>query len=234
MSKNGSRIISFGRYRATDLLLFAAILTVFEVVMFFAYTKWFADDVSRFSFSLVVPITLLVMARWNWYGMFYAVYDGLLYCILLVATSSIESDAILQYFLTFSIGNAFIGIVYLMVHFLGAKRIADKWYFSLLYAVAGWVFIVLGRTVVNLCFGVSLSASLSNLAAGDLLSLAVGILVLLVIRKLDGMLERQKDYLQRIQQERLEKQQADTFGESPLEIDEETLKTLNKKGDDLF
>ena len=234
MSKNGSRVISFGRYRVTDLLLFAVILTVFEVVMFFAYTKWFADDISRFSFSLVVPITLLVMARWNWYGMFYAVYEGLLYCVLLVATSNIGSGDVLQYFLTFGIGNAFIGLAYLMVHFMGAKRIASKWYFTLLYAIAGWVCIVLGRTVVNSCFGVGLAASLTNFASGDLLSLAVGIIVLLVMRKLDGMLERQKDYLKRVEQERLEKLQADTFGERPLDIDEDTIKSLNKKGDDLF
>ena len=61
MSKNGSRIISFGRYRATDLIIFAVILAVFDIISFFAVTEWFASDLTNFFFSIAVPISLLVM-----------------------------------------------------------------------------------------------------------------------------------------------------------------------------
>ena len=48
------------------------------------------------------------------------------------------------------------------------------------------------------------------------------------------MMERQKDYLLRLDKERRDKLKADTFGDEPVEIDEEALKSLNKKGDDMF
>ena len=124
MRKNGSRIISFGRYRATDLLMFVIILTVFDVVSYFAFTKWFASDISNFFFSIAIPISLLVMVRWNWYGMFYAVFDGVLYCTMVILGSKgAFSGAELQYFLTYGIGNAFVGLAYLMVRFAGGNRL---------------------------------------------------------------------------------------------------------------
>lgn len=237
MSKNGSRIISFGRYRATDLLLFAVILVAFDVIMFFAYTTWFGEDSSwyeptRYLFSLMVPITLLVMVRWGWYGVFYAVFDGLLYCLMwLLKLDDVSSQMVLYYVLTYGIGNAFIILSYIMVKFMGYKRIASTWYFTALYALSGWVAVIIGRTVVAACFGYNLFV---DFVVADILSLFISIIVMLVMRKLDGMMEFQKDYLIRLDKERKEKLQADNFGEKPLEIDEETLKTLNKKGDDLF
>ena len=234
MRKNGSRIISFARYRITDLLLFAIILVAFELISFFAFTEWFSDDLSRYTFSLVVPISLIVMVRWNWYGMFYAVLDGLVYCILLVARSQIESADALEYFLVFAIGNAFIGLCYLLVRFLGRKRIVGKWYFTLLYVVCGWVCIVIGRSVVSVFFGNNFFSQLLYFAGWDLLSLAIALVIMFILRRLDGMLERQKDYLLRLDRERKERFEADNFGEKPIEIDEETFKSLNKKGDDLF
>ena len=235
MRKNGSRIISFGRYRATDLLLFAIILTAFDLISFFAFNEWFATDSSRYIFSIAIPVALIVMVRWNWYGMFYAVFDGLLYCILMLATGRMEGLDTLQIFLVYGIGNAFVGLAYLMVKFMGCRRIAAKWYFTALYMVCGWVAVYLGRSAISICFGVSASgAFLSFLSATDLLSLGIGIVSLLVMRKLDGMMERQKDYLLRLDKERRDKLKADTFGDEPVEIDEEALKSLNKKGDDMF
>ena len=237
MSKNGSRIISFGRYRATDLLLFAVILVAFEVIMFFAYNTWFGEDSSwyeptRYLFSLMIPITLLVMVRWGWYGVFFAVGDGLLYCLMwLLKLDDVDSQTVLYYVLTYGIGNAFIILSYIMVKFMGYKRIASKWYFTALYAISGWVAVIAGRTAVAACLGYNL---FTEFIYADLLSLFISIILLLVMRNLDGMMERQKDYLLRLDKEREAKMVADNFGEKPLEIDEETLKTLNKKGDDLF
>ena len=233
MSKNGSRIISFGRYRATDLLLFAAILAVFEVIMFFAYTTWFAEDSSRFMFSIAVPVSLIVMIRWNWYGMFYAVGSGLLYCTLLAATGNMPDGGTLLNFVVYGVGNAFAGLAYLMVRFMGYKRITAKWYFTVLYAIVGWLAVYLGRVTVYACFGNGFADGLLFFL-GDLLSLGMAIVVMLVMRRLEGMLEYQKDYLLRLDKERREKLEQDNFGEQFAEIDEETLKTLNKKGDDLF
>ena len=62
----------------------------------------------------------------------------------------------------------------------------------------------------------------------------MALIILLVLRRLDGMMENQRGYLIRLDRERREKMLADNFGEESIEIDEEMLKTLNKKGEDLF
>lgn len=237
MSKNRSRIISFGRYRATDLIIFAVVLVAFGLISFFAFTKWFADDPTNFFFSLAVPISLIVMIRWNWYGMFYAVFDGILYCTLIVlsAGSAYYSDA-LRYFITYGIGNAFIGLAYLMVHWMGYKRIASNAGFTVLYVLCGWVAVELGRSVVSMFFGAAPGVAFSGFFFGpsELLSLAVSVVLFLILRKLDGMLENQRAYLLRLDKERQEKMIRDTFGDEPVEIDTEALKSLNKKGGDMF
>ena len=236
MRKNGSRLISFARYRATDLLIFAAILVAFGLISFFAFTRWFTSDISTFFFSVGIPVSLLVMVRWGWYGMFYAVADGLLYCTLSVLTSGGEYYSMaFQYYLTYAVGGAFVGLAYLMVRFMGYRRITSAWYFTLLYMLCGWVAVLVGRVLVSLCFGENfLAALLGFMGPSELLSLAMGIVILLIMRRLDGMMENQRDYLIRLDKERREKLMADNFGEQPVEIDEETLRSLNKKGGDMF
>ena len=236
MRKNGSRLISFARYRATDLLIFAAILVAFGLISFFAFTRWFASDISTFFFSVGIPVSLLVMVRWGWYGMFYAVADGLLYCTLSVLTSGGEYYSMaLQYYLTYAAGGAFVGLACLMVRFMGYRRITSAWYFTLLYMLCGWVAVLVGRVLVSLCFGENfLAALLGFMGPSELLSLAMGAVILLIMRRLDGMMENQRDYLIRLDKERREKLMADNFGEQPVEIDEETLRSLNKKGGDMF
>lgn len=236
MRKNSSRIISFGRYRATDLLIFAAIIAGFDVMAYFAFTEWFASNPGNFYFSIAVPVALLVMVRWNWYGMFYAVFDGVLYCALAVfGSGGAYQGQALQYFLTYGIGNAFVGLACLMVRFMGYRRIARTWYFTLLYVLCGWFACVLGRSAVSACFGTNFfGALLSFMGPTELLSLAMGAVLMLIMRRLDGMFENQRDYLLRLDEERREKMRRDTFGDEPIEVDEEALRSLNKKGGDMF
>ena len=71
------------------------------------------------------------MVRWNWYGLFYAVGDGILYCVLAIfAGVGVAEELILQYFVTYAVGNAFVGLAFLMVRFAGYKRITGRWYFT--------------------------------------------------------------------------------------------------------
>ena len=58
--------------------------------------------------------------------------------------------------------------------------------------------------------------------------------ILLIMRKLDGMLENQRDYLVRLDKEKKERMRRDTFGDEPVEIDQEALRSLNKNGGDMF
>ena len=224
MRKNGSRLISLRQYRLTDLFLFAVILVVFEVILHFAFQAFHGD----FLFSPMLAITLIVMMRWGWPAVFYAVGDGLLYCLLNIKDPNFSP----YMFAIYIIGNAFIALLLIMTRFMGKKKIRDKWYFSLLFTTVGWLAMVLGWAIVAACCGLGfLSALLAHF--GDLVSFAVCLTVILVMRKLDGMIEDQKAFLKRLDEEKKEKAKRDTFGDEPIEVDEDSLKIL-KKDDDLY
>lgn len=227
MRKNGSRLISIGQYRLTDLFLFAVILIVAELLAFYA-PRLFPNN-ADFVFSLMVPIVLLVMMRWGWPSVFYAVGDGLLVCLLNMGNENFNNSL----FGVYVIGNAFIAFSLIMTKFPGKEKIAGKWYFSVLFVIVGWLAVFLGRACAGACFGLGFVNVLQS-QLWDLLSLAVGIALILILRRLDGMFEDQKHYLLRVEKEKREKMKRDTFGDEPVEIDEESLSILNKRDNDLY
>lgn len=223
MRKNGSRLISIRQYRFTDLFFFAVILAAIELVLHFAFIAYNGD----FYFSPMVLIVALVMMRWGWESVFFAVGDGVLYCALCGYSW--------EFYIIFAIGNAFIMLLLLATKFMGKKRIAGKWYFSALFAVVGWVAITLGRSLVALCFGIDFTQILlAQLGLSGILSLAVAVLMIIILRRLDGMFEDQKQYLLRKDKEKKELAKRDTYGDEPIEIDEESLSILNKKNNDEY
>ncbi len=225
MRKNGSRLISFRQYRLTDLFLFAIILAVFELILHFSFISFNGS----FTFSPMVPLVLLVMMRWGWQSIFFAVGDGLLFCLLNLGTDGFSNEL----FAVYIIGNAFIALLLLMTKFAGKERIRKKWYFSALFLVAGEASVVLGRTLVAVCFGKDFVGALMS-QVWETFSLAVGLVIILIARRLDGMFEDQKSYLRRLDGEREEKRRRDEFGDEPIEIDEETISILNKRDNDLY
>lgn len=230
MRKNGSRQISVKQYKTTDLSIFAAILLVSELLGYFA-VKWFPSS-AMFTFSLMVPITLLVMIRWGWPGVFYAVASGLILCLLnLGGIKGIQ-------WASYLIGNSFIALMLIPRYLLGPKKIAYKWWSVALFAIGGWLCVYLGRSIVwAIAFAVSpidgLTAASGFVSFGtyDILSLPIGVLLMVVFRKLDGMFEDQKEYLTRFDTERREKMRRDEFGDNLEEIDEEALDILAKEND---
>lgn len=222
MRKNGSRLISLSQYRLTDLFLFAVILVVFELVLHYALIAFNGD----FTFSPLVPIVLLVMMRWGWPSVFFAVGDGILYCLLNMGVENFQP----YFFAVYGVGNAAIMLLLLMTKFMGKERIAGKWGFSALFAVLGWFAVVLGRSVVLACFGIGFDKAIMG-QLSDLVSLGVAVVIVLVFRRLEGMFEDQKKYLRRLDDERKEKMRRDTYGDEPVEIDEDSF-TILKKWDD--
>lgn len=212
------------QYRLTDLFLFAVILVAFELILHYAFLAFHGD----FTFSPMVPIVLLIMMRWGWPCVFYAVGDGLLYCVL---NSGVENFGP-HFYAVYALGNAFILLLLFLTKFMGKQRIAGKWYFTALFAVLGWFSVVLGRSIITACFGLSFTAAFMQ-QLSDLLSLAMALILLLVMRRLDGMFEDQKHYLLRLDKERKEKLRRDTFGDEPIDIDEESLSILRKSDDGL-
>lgn len=227
MRKNGSRLISLKRYRATDLFLFAVILVIFDLLVHFA-TKWLADAATIYMFALTVPIVLLIMMRWGWQAIFFAVGDAVLLTVL-------NNPAAWQSYLSYGLGNASLLLLLFLMRSIGKQKIAGKWYLTALFVVLGWIISNLVCTVVQWICGVGfVAALLSNISFGanGLLALVIGVVLLLILRRLDGMFEDQKHYLKRLDDERKEKMRIDEFGDEPIEIDEDTLSILKRRDDE--
>ena len=228
MRKNGSRLISLRQYRITDLLIFAAILVVFDLLAHFAPMLFPAG--AMFFLTLTVPITVLIMIRWGWYSAFFAVGDGLLLAV-------INNTKVWQSYVSFAIGNAAILLLLILIKFVGKKAITRKWYFSALFTVAAWVLMCTGQTLVQTILGYDfLAVAAGNFGVGitGLFSLVMAVVLVLVFRRFDGMFEDQVEYLKRTDKERKDKMRRDEFGDEPIEIDEETISILQKKDDDLY
>ena len=232
MRKNGSRLISIQQYRATDLFIFALILAAFELINFFAVTKWFADS-ALFTFSLMVPICVLIMMRWGWPAVLYAAGDGALYCLLLwLQYDGLELAFDWYRWLQYGLGNACIAVLLVYFRFVGKERVRGSALLSVLSVVIAWVAVMLGRAAFySVCAGYNFGMAILDVLASDFLSLAVGIVVILIMRRLDGMFEDQKSYLKRVDRERKEKMRRDTFGDEPVEIDEESFNKIYRDND---
>lgn len=228
MRKNGSRLISFQQYRLTDSVIFALILAAFDLIAYGALSLF--DGNAYFTFSMTLPITLLVMMRWGWQSVFYAVADGLMLSLLYNRT-------VWQSYLSYAAGGAALMLILIPFKLIGKQRIRDKWYLSAAAVIVGWLIMNFTITVVQALCGSSFAAVASyNFGVGltGLMSLAAGLVVILVLRRLDGMFEDQKHYLLRLDKERKERMRRDEFGDEPIEIDDETISILNKKDNGLY
>lgn len=227
MRKNGSRLISFRQYRLTDMFMFALILCVSELLIFFASKYWFKSSADYYV-SFLLPIVLIVMMRWGWVSVIYAALGGVLACAL--------GGGSWQSYLSYGIGYCLVALMLLMTKFLGRDKIRGKWYFSLLYVVLGWAAMNFGASAVGAVCGesfIGLLAGNFGFGANGFLSLAAGVVTILIVRKLDGMFEYQKSYLRRLDDERKEKMRRDEYGDEPVEIDEESLSILKRWDDGL-
>lgn len=225
MRKNGYRLISYKQYCITDLCLFAGILIIAELTVHYA-AVWF-PEAAYFTFSLMLPIVLIVMVRWGWQSVFYALASAIMYCAL--------NRGGLTSYIVYAVGNCFVLLMLLPLKFIGADKITSKWWSTVLFVLGGWLCVYLGRAILGtVCYavqpvaGVAVYSGFIDFAVSELLSLAMTVVIVLVLRRFDGMFENQKSFLKRIEKERRERMRRDEFGDEPVEIDDETLRILHR------
>lgn len=218
MSKKGSNErISFGQYRLADLFLFLLIMVVCEVINVFAVRQWFQGQL--FTVSVMLLVTLIVLIRWNWLGVFFPVIDGAVYCWMCGASGA--------QFGVYILGNAFVALVALLFLAVPKEKFTGHWYTTIGYAALGYVLLVLGRTLVGLCFGWNFVDTLLGTLGGESLNLAFAIVGLLITRRLNGMLVDQKKYLFKVTKERDAVKAAEQeYWDGYTELSDDDLKAL--------
>ena len=183
--------LSVRQYRNIDLAIMLIMLAAAEVLITVAARFWFPTEL--YSLSPTVAILCIVMMRWGPYAAVHAVGGGLALCI----ASGAEPKA----YAVYCIGNCFALLALLLFKALGKEKIRSKLTLSLIFALTVFFAMQVGRWLVSLMFGGSLSG-IVQMAATDSLSLVFAFVTIFIARRVDGLFEDQISYLIRTQSER--------------------------------
>lgn len=217
MRKNGSRLISFSQYRLVDLIIFAVVLAVSELVVFVASKSWFKGD-AYYYVSFAFPIALLILVRWGVWSAGNLLIGGVL-------QAAFYGKSWVAY-ICYPLGYISMLLLLLPLKYLGRDRVKNKWYFACGYTLLGWLILnFISAAMSGIIEGSFLSHLVLNFGFGTngLLTEVLAILVICIARKIEGLFEFQKTYLLKLDAERKQAQHIDEFGEKPIEMDEESL-----------
>ena len=196
--------ITFKQYRSIDVTILVALTIIFEGIATLATAKWFA--LQPVAISIGLAMVCVVMMRWGWQAAFAAFCGGFTFCFLSGATA--------PQFVIYCIGNCFalLGMVWFKV--FGKEGIRNSMWLITLFVSTAYAGMTAGRSLLAVLFGDSLW-SFVTFATTDIMTLVFAVLVICLFRKTEGMLEDQKTYLLRMEQDRIATQ------DEPVREDEE-------------
>lgn len=183
--------ITVSQYRNIDLTILAVVMAVAQVLIHFAVSSWFPEQL--FVVSPVAIVVALVMIRWNGWAVIHSILGGLIYAAL--------SGGSVQHYLIFGAGNAFAMLALILLKHPGKEKVRLNPVYTLLFAFSVQMLMLLGRAAVAAMLGFERAALLGFLTT-DSLSILFTMVGLWSIRRMDGLFEDQIHYLLRINQER--------------------------------
>ena len=183
---------TFSQYRLIDLVIFAVITVVFEVIVSKA-ARIFPSQ--PYSISIVSAVTCIVFMRWGLYGCFHAVLGGFVTCY--------ATGGSLEQYVIYVLGNTFSVLAVLYLNKIGSDRVRNSAWLSVFMAGLVALLMQIGRGIVAVILGNSLDIAVGFIL-GDVLSGVFAMVIVGIARKLDGVFEDQKHYLLRINREEKE------------------------------
>ncbi len=182
---------SLSMYRTIDLMLWAAILVIFEgVILRAAKSMLFSDQV--FTVSLAAPITCIVFMRWGIWGAVHAVLAGIEFAIL--------GGGNWRQLLVYGVGNLLALMMIPVMKWTGRERIRQSSGLSITISLGTLLSMQLGRGLIALLTGAGVG-SMVPFFTTDSLSAVFTIVIAWIVRRLDGVFEDQRHYLSRLQEE---------------------------------
>ena len=182
---------SLAAYRTIDLMIWAALLVVFEgVILRAARSMLFADQ--AFTVSLAAPIACIVYMRWGLWGGIHAGLAGLVYAIL--------GGGSWRHVLIYACGNLLSMIIVPVMNHLGREKLRQTPYLYLIVSLGTLLLMQSGRALMA-CFTGTPWAEAVRFFTTDSLSAVFTLVVIWIARRLDGVYEDQRHYLRRIHQE---------------------------------
>ncbi len=183
------------QYRAIDLLLFAAMLALFEFLIVRFATGSFYGTV-----SLAAALTSIVYMRWSWWGGIHAALSGALFCLYYSMVGGAQSVTWRDYAI-YILGNLCSLLAVFALVKIGKERVRQSAFWSLGFALAVILLMQGGRMLLALALGKPSETLISDYFLYDCLSILFTLLVTWIVRRLDGVFEDQKHYLLRVQEE---------------------------------
>ncbi len=187
--------ITFKQYRNIDLTILAVMLAVFETVTTFATNKWFFAQ--PIAISVTLTMVCIAMMRWGGYAAISAVVGGFVYCT--------ASGTDLKQYAIYCIGNLLALAALLLIKLWGKEKIRNSAPRLMLFVLTAYVGQGVGRWLMSLLFGGELWTLVVYLTS-DIITLLFAEIIVVLLRKVDGMIEDQKSYLLRLEEERKEEE----------------------------
>lgn len=185
------RGITFQQYRGMDVFFFAALLCLCETLIALASTRWFPGE--PYTLSLTSAVTAIVMVRWGAFAAIPAVAGALVFCL--------ASGAAPAQFLIYMLGNLVaLALLPLVRGRWNWRRLHEDVLLTMVYGALAALLMQAGRFLIALVLGYP-PAICAGFITTDVLSVLFAVLLCWISRRLDGILEDQKDYLKRIQDE---------------------------------
>lgn len=193
--------ITFRQYRTMDVLMFSALLCVCETLITFGATRWFTGE--PYTLSITPAVTAIVMVRWGGLAAIPAVLGAFVFCLV--------SGAALPQYIIYCVGNLASLVLTQVLCKDGWKRLHENVLLSMLYGLLTAVLMQLGRFLLALIMGNSLSLCVGFITT-DVLSGLFSVLIVWITRRLDGVLEEQRHYLKRVADEMEKERMAQAYG----------------------
>lgn len=183
--------ITFSQYRAIDLSILMAMLGFSQLLIHFAASFWFPDQL--YVVSPVAAVTTLVMMRWSGFGAIHAVLGGLLFAAV--------SGGGWQQYMIYGGGNLLSLLALLMLNFFGKEKVRQSGFLSLTFGLSVQILMQIGRAGLAAVLGYPFDVCLRFITT-DTLSWLFTAFVVWIMGRVDGLFEDQKHYLLRMEQER--------------------------------
>lgn len=186
------RTRTIGQYRAIDLGIWAALLAVFETVLFKAGTVWFPAE--AYLVSVAGVVVSVVMMRWGAWALLHALLSGVLDTWLLRGSGLAIPWAV------YPIGALCCMTGMLLRRLWGPEGIRTSWVKTLVFGGVILLSMQGGRALAALALGYE-AANALHFITEDAVTMLFTLTVLWVVRRLDGVFEDQRLYLKRNQRE---------------------------------
>lgn len=193
------RQITFRQYRTMDLFLFSVLLCLSEALITLGANRWFPG--APFTLSLSCAVTAIVMVRWGVWAAVPLAAGSAVFCLVqgLTFSGGISWQQVLIYMLGSQAG--LVMLVFLKKW--GWQKIKESVLTAIGYGLLTALAMQAGRMILSVVLGSSLAVS-AGFVTTDILSTLFSVLLVWIAARLDGLLEEQKHYLKRIQEEEKE------------------------------